>query len=174
MADAFEHIATTTLTSDTASVTFSSLGSYEHLQIRASARSALNTTPGYDGIDCRLNSDSGSNYNQQGLYGSGSSDAQDEHAGITDFRFWAVSSDPSNSNLFGGFVLEIMDYANANKFTTGRAYGCRGPDASYGFVHFGGANWESTAAVTSILLAPMSASDWVSGSEFSLYGMRSS
>ncbi len=174
MADAYEHIATTTLGSDTASVTFSSLGSYEHLQIRASARSTLNTTPGYDGIDCRFNSDAGANYDQQGLHGFNSADAQDEHAGINDLRFWAVASDPSNSNLFGGFVLNILDYRNTNKNTSVRVYGCRGPDSSNGFVFFGGALWEDTSAVTSVLLAPQSGSNWKSGSSFDLYGLRSS
>ncbi len=176
MADAYEHIATTTLGSNAASVTFSSLPTdYEHLQIRASARSTLNTTPGYDGIDCRFNGDSGANYSQQGVHGFNSSDTQDEHANINDLRFWAVASDPSNSSLYGGFILDILDYRSTSKWTSARAYGCRGPDSSNGFVYFGGALWANTAAITSILLAPMAGSaQWKSGSTFTLYGMRSS
>ena len=57
-----EAIATTYLEADAASVTFSTLGSYEHLQIRMSTRSTVDDL--HDMVKINLNSDTGSNYSR--------------------------------------------------------------------------------------------------------------
>jgi hypothetical protein len=65
---AYDSIATTTLSSPAASITFSSIpATYTHLQIRGIARS----TAAAGNVSIAYNSDTGSNYAGHDLYGDG-------------------------------------------------------------------------------------------------------
>jgi len=69
MAITYEPIATTTLGSATASVTFSSLGSYTDIVLVCSVQSA---SSGDARINIRFNGDTASNYSGTFMYGDGS------------------------------------------------------------------------------------------------------
>jgi hypothetical protein len=167
----FDLLETTLLGSDTASVTFSGLGSYsayKHLQIRATTRLSPNST--LVGSRLRMNADSGNNYSEHILYGqagSVTSGATTSQTSIT--AFTTANSAPANS--FAGQVIDILDFSNTNKNTTIRHL--------YGALVAGGVDtialqsgaWLNTAAVTSISFTAASG-NYLTGSRFSLYGIK--
>ena len=173
-----EAIATTYLEADAASVTFSSLGSYEHLQLRFSLRTLR--TSDLETIGIRFNSDTGNNYATPRVYGTASSAAAGAEASTS--RVYGAGQMPTASMspraIYGNSVVDIFDYRNTNKNTSIMFYsaevGSTGPsDTAY--VTFGGGAWDSTAAVTSLLLYPANGSSgFLRGSSFTLYGLANS
>jgi hypothetical protein len=173
-----EAIATTYLEADAATVTFSSLGSYEHLQLRFSVRTVRASD--LETVGIRFNSDTGSNYATCRMYVTATSVAAGPEAS-TD-RAYAAGQQPTASmsprTVYGTSIVDIFDYRNANKNTTvmfhSAEVGCTGSgDTPYDT--FGGGLWDSTAAVTSLLLYPANGSaGFARGSEFTLYGLNSS
>jgi hypothetical protein len=166
----YELITTTVLTTDTASVTFSNLGdyssTYKHLQVRYAARSARAVSATTTVM--RFNSDTGSNYRSHNLFGNGSSVISDTTsatymlAGIT---FGASAT----ANAFNGAVVDILDPYSSSKNTTIRTLA----GISSSFVTFTSAFWNNTASITSITLLDESlSSNLVTGSRFSLYGIK--
>ena len=173
-----EAIATTYLEADTATVTFSSLGSYEHLQLRISSKSDRNYQ--WDPIRIAFNADTGSNYTYHALIGEGSSESVGYATGFTaalTIDGTAGGSGQSASD-YGISIVDILDYRNTNKNTTilcinGRLSYTSAPVWSSG-VSLSGAFWDNTAAVTSIALSVQNGTNFVRGSEFTLYGLNSS
>jgi len=173
-----EAIATTYLEVDTASVTFSSLGSYEHLQLRISSKSDREYQ--WDPIAIVFNSDTGANYTYHSLYGEGSVENVGGSTGLTKtLTIDGTTGDmgPSTPD-YGATIMDIYDYRNTNKNTTILCLNARlsyntsfawdsGVSTSSGF-------WDSTAAVTSITLTVNNGTNFVRGSEFTLYGLNSS
>jgi hypothetical protein len=159
-AGAYELISTQVLASSAASVTFSSIPQdYKHLQIRISARV---TTDDYV-AKLNFNSDTGANYAFHRLIGNGSSVASSASASQA-FIWTAIYR--SVANQFTAEVIDILDYSSANKNTTTRHLGGLATDQ----VQLNSGLWNNTAAVTAINLSGYS--DWVTGSRFSLYGIR--
>ena len=76
---------------------------------------------------------------------------------------------------FGGGVITIPDYLNANKNTS--LYEAGGVNnkagASRGMQGYSDAVWDDTAALTKITLTPQN-DDWLRGTTFTLYGIKSS
>lgn len=170
---AFEAIASTTLSSANTTITFSSIpDTYEHLQLRMYTRDG---TPGASlyNIDIRLNNDSASNYTTHNLWGNGASAVA--AASISQTRIgigWHPSSGVT-SNTFAVTIVDILDYASTNKYKTAR--GMTGFDANgSGRVGLRSGLWLSTSAVNRVdVLGATSGTEFVAGSVFSLYGLRS-
>lgn len=154
-------IATNTLGSATSSVTFSSIsGSYTDLFIVINSGS---TTSGQD-IRCRFNGDSGSNYSFTHLTGNGTAASS---GGATNQTFMPLDY---NGYLSGSIatttIINCMNYSNSTtyKTTLGRFNTAAfGTDMAVGL-------WRSTSAITSIEFLT-SASTFLSGSTFTLYGI---
>lgn len=162
----YESIATYTLGSAQSSVTFSSIPStFKHLQIRAIQA----TTTTDDDIECRFNSDTGSNYSVHRLRGNGSAASSDGYANVTQFE---VGRSPSAASAFGPIVFDVLDYADANKYKTGRSlFGSDGNGS--GWIMLSSGNWRNTAAVTTIQLRPSAGGNtFVANSSFALYGIK--
>ncbi len=142
----FESIATTTVGASAVSeIIFSSIPqTYKHLQIRGITRNSV--TEGNFRI--QFNSDTAANYSHHQLTGDGGSTAS--YAGssesyITSGNFSGVSG------IFTGVILDILDYADTNKFKTTRSL--TGFDRNgAGSVSFNSGNWRSGSAITSIRL----------------------
>lgn len=170
---AFEAIASTTLTTATSTVTFSSIpDTYEHLQLRIYSKNDCTTGVGL--IYLRLNNDSGSNYTWHLLNGNG---ASGNAAGATANTSMYLGYDPGTqtggTNMFGSTIIDIADYASANKYTTVRSL--TGEDRNgAGTLGFHSGLWLSTSAVNRVDILPRATFNFVSGSVFSLYGLRSS
>jgi hypothetical protein len=172
-ATSFESIATVTVGSGgTSSVDFTSIaGTYTHLQLRGIVRSTTSGTNIGDNVDLRLNSDSGSNYARHLLQGDGSSAATSTNTSGSLTRFTVAPRAGTTASTFTGFVMDILDYANTNKYKTIRTLS--GVDTNgAGIVFFISGLWMSTSAVTSITLLP-EANNFAQYSHFALYGIKS-
>lgn len=171
---AYELISTTVLGSDTASVTFSSIvGTYKHLQIRMTGRiSATSSLLGSTLI--RLNGDTtAANYSSHFLRGSGSSVSS--FAVLGSSGFYALNSTAGNgssANIFGSAIIDILDYSSTSKYKTGRTMSGGLTSSTTTFIVLQSGLWMNTASVTSITLVDESANNFITGSRFSLYGIK--
>jgi hypothetical protein len=169
VAGTFELLETQVLTSAAASVTFSSLSTYsaeyQHLQIRMVCRSARGSE---DYLQMRFNGDTGSNYSNHYLEGNGSSVGSSGSANQTQMYQGVSASSNLAANIFASFVIDILDPFETTKFTTSRTLG--------GFatrsIGLNSGNWRNTDALTSITLRHQVGDNLVTGSRFSLYGIR--
>lgn len=171
-------IATVTVGSGGASsITFSSIPStYTHLQIRILAQSNR-AVYGIDDMTINFNSDTGNNYAVHNLYGDGASAGASEGTStnkIETFRTLGTSTGGS----YGINVLDILDYANTNKYKTTRILGgvdFNGVIAGYGgAINLNSGLWQNTSAITSIVLALSAGTLFTQYSSFTLYGIQTS
>lgn len=164
------HIATTTLSTTAASITFSSIAAdYTHLQVRGIARSSLSATAA--GFIMRVNSDSGSNYATHNLLGDGSITQGNGYSSNTyNYASSYMPAASATASIFGTVIMDILDYANTNKYKTMRQL--YGTDLNgSGQVGLASGVWMNTNAITSITLN-FSTSDLVAYTSFSLYGVK--
>lgn len=172
VATSYESIATVTVGSGGSStITFSSIpATYTHLQIRAICRTTAGTS-NINSIFGQFNSDTGSNYARHFINGSGTSVGANNGVSQTSM-FWGTNIETLGTNIFAANVIDILDYANTNKYKTTRSLS--GVDANgSGFVQFMSGLWMNTAAVTSITILPNSDS-FIQYSHFALYGIKGS
>ena len=167
---AYDSIATTTLSSTTATITFSSIpATYTHLQIRLIGRCnrAVETS---DAVLMRFNSDTASNYSYHGLSGNGSSASAYAGATQTFSTIMDCTAAGAATSIFGTAVCDILDYANTNKYKTVRSLTGFDTNGS-GTVQLMSSNWRNTNAITSIDLTPANGS-WVQYTSAALYGIK--
>jgi hypothetical protein len=164
----FESIATVTVGSGGAATgeCTSIPATYSHLQVRIISR---NTQAGAsdDWVEYSLNSDTtATNYYRHRLYGSGSSVGAES----ANTRYLFLSpNDGNTANVFGATVIDILDYANTNKYKTTRIMDGWDSNGS-GYVNFMSSLWKDTSAVSSITFSRLTFSEY---SHFALYGIRS-
>jgi hypothetical protein len=172
-ADAYELISTTLLGSDTTSVTFSSIAStYKHLQLRITTKLATAGGTGGFNLDMRMNGITTSSYSYHNLLGNGSSVSAGNGASQSSMRFArAIPSASHASGVYSATVIDILDYANTNKYKTVRTLsGYVG--SSFGAV-LGSGMLQDTSAISSITFLDVDYSTgFKSGSRFSLYGIK--
>lgn len=143
------------------SITFSSIPSgYTHLQIRAS----LKEPGGYVNNFIRFNSDTGTNYSNHYLDGTGS--IVEAGAGTST----SAMALPVLGNQWGVAIVDILDYTNTNKYKTLRYLGGVDNNGS-GYVDFGSGAWRNTNAVTTVTLVSRF-SGWAQYSTAALYGIK--
>ena len=173
--NSYESIATVTIGSGGVSnIEFSSIpATYTHLQIRLIAEGADVSGPGPMSLDVVVNSDTGANYSRHRLYGDGSSAAADAGTSQADMFGGLVNYSASVNNIFGAAVIDILDYANTNKYTTTRSLSGVDKNGAGGFLQFMSGLWMNTAAVTSITILPNS-DNFGEYSSFALYGIKGS
>jgi hypothetical protein len=164
----YESISTTTVGSGgTSTVTFSSIPStYSHLQLRI-----IGNVSTADSIIMRFNGDSGSNYARHRLVGDGSTVSAASSTTTTSIAISSSPGFPSNANIFGGSILDILDYASTNKNKTTRNLFGVDKNGSGGVTFESGLWFATPAAITSITLTP--ASGTINQySSFALYGIK--
>jgi hypothetical protein len=83
----------------------------------------------------------------------------------------ALDSEPAN--VFGGVVIDILDYKNTNKYKTVRILSGTEYNNSNGGVSFNSGLWQNTDAITTITLQP-SGANFAEYSQFALYGIKGS
>ena len=161
MAITYEPIATTTLGSAAASVSFTSISStFTDLVLIANTGSTVSAVT----IVLQFNGDTGSNYSDTSIYGSGSA---------------AGSSRLSNtSNIYMGYltsggavidqttIISINNYANTTTYKTAIS---RKNDTGYVEACVG--LWRNTAAINRVDVI-CSGSTFRTGSTFTLYGIK--
>ena len=165
----YESIATTTVGSGgSANIDFTSIAStYSHLQVRGIIR----TTTGTNNWDlyARLNNDSASNYAIHSVRGEGSgTPAAEGFASQTSMVLNRAT--PGDANIFGGVVIDFLDYANTNKYKTMR--GLAGQDRNgSGIISFNSSLWLNTAAVNRLTFT-LASGNFAQYSTLALYGIK--
>jgi hypothetical protein len=171
----YESIATTTVGSGGSStITFSSIpATYKHLEVRLIARSALTGSGNQDDILMRFNSDTGNNYVGHQLYGDGSSTGSGSLGGTPPVNIMYPAYVTSNSAIassYGVGIIDILDYANTNKYKVMRSLNGHDNNGN-GFILHRTSLWMSTSAISSITFT-FSSSNYMQYSQFALYGIK--
>ena len=166
----YEPIATTTLTSATASVTFSSIpGTYTDLRIAMMIKTTFGAP--VEDLLVRVNGDSSSLYSSTRIYGDGSSPASTRSSSQTGWNQNGVQGSTGSADIFTPFFIDIMNYSNT---TTNKTAIVRnnplGTSTSY--VMAGVWLYRSTSAITSISFASNQGGNIASGSTITLYGIK--
>ena len=158
----YEPIATQTLGSAAASVTFSSISaSYTDLVLVFWKLTSA-------GAQCSLqfNGDTGSNYSNTSVSGNGSAAASARSSSSTSISLEnALISDATNASMN---ILSVMNYSNTTtyKTTISRANAAAsGVNANVGL-------YRSTSAISSLTVLSGGASTFSTGATFTLYGIK--
>lgn len=165
-------IASNTLSSSAASVTFSSIPStYTDLVLRFSVR--------YDGatfanMRLTMNSDTGSNYSDTRMYGDGSAATSTRAStGAYSYAFTGyVNGSGTTSNTFTNGEIYIPNYLSSTKKPYGTIYGGEN-NSSTAYLTTSAQLWQGTSAITSLLFET-GGYNFVSGTSFFLYGIKNS
>ena len=126
----------------------------------ASIKGSTNDEP----VLIEFNSDTGSNYSQTFIYGTGSAvGGSQRQTSQTSMR---IGSGNSNTN-FDTYIANVQNYSNSTTYKT-----VVSREASAGIVVTATAGlWRSTSAITSILIKRGSG-NIATGSTFTLYGIK--
>jgi hypothetical protein len=169
----FELIASTVLTSNEPSVTFNNLdawsSTYKHLQIRTLAKG----TSGSQVVSMRINGETGSVYSSHGLTG-------EIESGVRAVRSFGTSSQNSifrvaaqgngtPADSFGAGIIDVLDFSSS-KTKTIKSLSGQVNSGDESIALFSGL-YNSASPINSIIIYRDSSS-FVSGSRFSLYGIR--
>lgn len=154
-------IASTTLTSQQLTVTFSSIPSiYDDL--RLVIYDAGDPTYSF-AAPMQFNSDTGSNYGETRLYGDGSSFYALGQSSVTSLPI-QTRQEPSAT------IVEILSYANSTQYKNVLIRTASNNNSS-GETRLSVGLWRSTAAINSITLTNSSLRLWAIGSVFAIYGI---
>ena len=168
---AIEAIQTWYLADDAATVLFDDIPStYKHLQMRISSRDSNNGTveslymqfgdSGHSPVD------TGTNYSRHYMIGAGGSASASSGTGSNDIWLGKHAARYPASAYFGALIVDIFDYANANKKTTVMVLDNGLPDK----VEMRSGLWHDTSVVNAIKM--LANGNFKRGSEFSLYGIQ--
>jgi len=153
-------LATVTLGSAAASVTFSSIpATYRDLII---VTDTLNSS-GSENMKIRFNSDTGSNYSSLGLRGNGLAASSSSIGGTLAYADQTAFGDAANRH---SHIIQFLDYSATNKH---KVFLSRANNASRG-VDLITARWASTSAITTIRFF-YEVGNITTGSRFDLYGI---
>ncbi len=159
MPSTYTPIATTTLGSDTATVSFSSIsGSYTDLIMVVGGGLASQGA-----MQIRFNSDTGSNYSVTRLYGDGSTATSDRFTSQTSLDLGFLQGNLNNNS-----IIHVMNYSNS---TTYKTVLNRWNTPAYTTAVVG--LWRSTSAINALSIYNSTGINLKSGSTFTLYGVKS-
>jgi hypothetical protein len=154
----YEPIATNTLSSSTATVTFSSIsGIYTDLVLVTAGTIAT----AENGNSIIINGDTGSNYSVTNVYGVNATTAGSNRQSNQPYLQIGRTSDSRSIS-----IVHFMNYANTTTYKT--VIG-RGNDEPYFRIATAGL-WRSTSAITSIAISNLGG-NFLAGSSFTLYGI---
>ena len=161
-ASTYVPIANQVLTSATASVTFSSISStYTDLVLVCNG----GITSGTGNYSVQLNSDTGSNYSRTNLSGTGSTATSSRNTSVT---YMTLNDYGYLDTTFGtNVVASFMNYANTSTYKTILSRTNNAANGTSAVVNL----WRSTAAINTIYIYA-SASTFLTGSTFTLYGIQ--
>jgi len=165
--DYYESISTVTVgATSVANIEFTSIpATYTHLQIRFIFTVTNGSTP----TSMQFNSDTASNYSRHSLRADGSSFTAGGNATQSDMDIFGYLLGSSTTNPTAG-IVDILDYANTNKYKTVKTLaGCE-QAGSGGEINFTSNNWRSASAITSIKM--FTDFNFKQYSSFALYGIK--
>lgn len=160
----YEPIATTTLSSAAADITFSSIGS-GYTDLRLVTTIIANTAAASARV--HLNGDTGTNYSRTSLIGDGTSATSSRSTSTTSIALTTTSSQTSTT-IPTLYIVDFFSYAGSMNKTV-LSQGSSDQNGSGGvtrIVHL----WRNTAAITSIALS-LSGQNLATGTTATLYGI---
>ena len=167
----YESIATANGTGSSGTITFSSIpGTYKHLQIRYIGRNSISVGSAFATLRLRMNGYT-STYPVHRLFADGATASA--YAATTEVYIQDTMSMATNTaaaDVFGAGVIDLLDYADTNKFKTLRALSGTDNNGS-GHIILGSGLYQQTTAVTSITLEANGV-NWQTNSTFALYGIK--
>lgn len=168
MATAMELIAKHSLTTNTASVTFSDIPStYTDLHLVGSVRTNQNNYAG--NVRLRFNgATSDTNHSYRLLYTSENSVLSTSNSYIL---ISPVNGATSTSDTFSSFEAYLPNYAGSTNKSVSSIGFQENNSSTQWIVYVAAGLWSNTAAVSSLTLAELSGNNFVSGSNFYLYGI---
>jgi hypothetical protein len=170
--NSYESIATVTVGGGgSASISFSSIPStFKHLQVRAIGRTDRASLFGDFG-KLTFNSDSGANYSDHQLQGDGASVVAGAASSANFIRINRFAAATATANAFGALTIDVLDYADTNKYKTLRNLGGIDSNGS-GDIFLISGNWRSTTAVNSLTITVGGGTLFNQYSQFALYGIK--
>lgn len=172
MANTYELIASNTLTSSAASVTFSAIpNTYTDLILRVSVRGTAGAVG--QSLNLQFNGSGGTAYSATRLRGDGST-ASSNRTSSTDqiYLSQTVNGSTSTADTFGSAEIYIPSYtASQNKPLSNFAAAENNATQAYNTTQAG--LWRNTAAINQIEILA-GGDNFVSGSSFFLYGIKNS
>lgn len=167
--NSYESIATASGTGSSGIITFSSIPStYKHLQIRGIARTTEAVTSNLQYM--QLNGDTAVNYSSHHLIGNGATASAAAYTAVGFMYGTEISANSALANTYNNFIIDILDYADTNKYKTLRTLGGMDLNGS-GSIRLTSGSWRNTAAVTSFTILT-AAGNFTSASQFALYGIK--
>lgn len=168
----FESITTVTANT-TGTVTFSNIPTtYQHLQLRAIGRGTQSGN--YTNMNLRVGNgsvDTGSNYTYHRLIATGSGVPTADGAANQTAGLFGITGSTAGTGTFMVNIIEILDYANTNKFKTIR--NLKGYDNNgSGEIFLESYLWRGSSAITTIELTLGGGQTLNTNSHFALYGIR--
>lgn len=169
MANTYKLIASSTLSSNQASVSFSSIdNSYTDLQILVSSR--IDRAGTWANMKMTFNSSSTS-YTQLVLGSDGSAPDWASSSALNGFGYFYAPSNSATANVFANISIYIPNYTSSN-YKSVSIDGVSENNGTAGNDHLMAGIWSNTSAISSIQFSTYSGSDLVSGSTFYLYGIK--
>ena len=164
----YESIATASGTGSSGTISFTSIpATYKHLQVRLLSRS---DSAGLNQVYIQFNSDTAGNYSNHLLLGDGSSASSSNTVNAVRMSISLQGGSSTAANIYGASVIDVLDYADTNKYKTLRGLG--GADANgSGYVWYSSGNWRNTNAITSIQIIAENG-NFTTASNFALYGIK--
>jgi hypothetical protein len=154
-------IATNTLGSAQASVTFNSFSGYTDLILVCAAKGASAQS-----MRMQFNSDTGANYSTTNLYldlfNSPEADSV-TYTGENSIRAGYIQNGISTTD-FLTCIIQLQDYSNSTTYKTVLSMSAKAVNAAVSL-------WRNTSAITSIVVFPAGSVNFSSGSSFTLYGI---
>jgi hypothetical protein len=170
----FELIASTILASNEPSITFSNLGNYsstyKHLQIRFTGRVDLAGSTS-NVLTIRANGISTTSYSHHQLQGTGSVVEVGSGTTVSSMRLGRITAANGTTSSFGAGVIDILDPYSALKNTTFRSLTGHLVAGDNVITLFSGL-FNNTASITQLDLLPVTSSNFIAGSRFSIYGVK--
>jgi hypothetical protein len=164
MATTYEPIATTTLGSAAASITFSSISSaYTDLRLILTCSWNSNDKP-----ILRINSDTGSNYSRTLFYGNGSTITNRNRTTADDTNIALMYELLGANNVITSSV-DFFSYTGSTYKTL--LYATSADANGSGYVERGVGMWLSTSSISSLNLVLINGSNFAAGSTATLYGI---
>lgn len=170
----FDSIATVNVgAGGTGTISFTSIPStYKHLQLRLIARTDRSGNPSANMV-VRFNSDTATNYNGHALNAYVSAATASSSLTATSIGFNRITGATAGANIFGTSVIDIIDYANTNKYKTAKGIGGIDTDTTNSEVYFESGLWRSTSAINRIDITSVAGTvNFVQYSHFALYGIK--
>lgn len=172
MANTYVLIASNTLSSSAASVTFSSIpATYTDLVLKISAKS--DRANNNDDIKLYFNTDTGANYSRTYLLGNGATASSSRNSATGYLAIDSGSNGGSEANTFSSTEIYIPNYRSSTFKPVGSMQ-VQEANSTTARIFANAGLWSQTGAITSIGIYIWTGPNFVSGSSFFLYGIKNS